>query len=183
MSAARKIITQNVILILALGVAFFLKSLQLTAIVVVFYILTNFLARISEPLKKYKTYLDFFFLTLITFQVIYTTGGLSSPVFFLCYFLLFGVALLFEPSAALSLATIASIFFLLGPRQDMLNDFLQIASVFLISPLALLFGSSYLKLSKEEEKLDIIKEDLKYVDKSSPQENAAVEDMAKTIEA
>jgi hypothetical protein len=183
MSAARKIITQNAILILALALAFFLKSLQLTAVVVIAFILTNFISRVSESVGKYRTYLDFFFLTLITFQIIYTTGGLSSPVFFLSYFLLFGISLLFEPSAALSLATIASIFFLLGPRKDMLNDFLQIASIFLISPIALVFGSQYLKLTKEETKLDIIKEDLKYVDKSTPQENAALDDMQKTIEA
>jgi len=181
MPAVRRIITQNLILLLALTLAFFFKSLQLTAIVVVVYILTNFITRTSESAKKYKTYLDFFFLTLITFSIIFATGGLTSPVFFLSYFLLFGVSLLFEPSAALSLATISSIFFLLNPRQDMLAELLQIASLFLISPIALIFGSQYLKIIEEERKLAVISKDLEYIDQSSPQESQAVEEIKKEI--
>jgi len=182
MPTAKRILIQNAILLVALGIAFFLRSLQLTAFVVVLYFIIGAVSRTSEPMKKYKTYVDFFFLTLITYQIVYTTGSLSSPVFFLSYFLLFGVALLFEPSAALSLATISSIFFLLGPRKDMLADFLQIASIFLISPIALLFGSQYIKIVEEEKSKDIIREDIKFIDKSTPQESQAVEEIEKEIE-
>jgi hypothetical protein len=93
---------------------------------------------------------------LVIYLIIFATGGLSSPVFFLNYFLLFAVALLFEPSAALSLATISSIFFLITPRTDLFTELLQLGSLFLITPLALIFGSQYIKLLQSEEKNEVL---------------------------
>lgn len=181
MSTAKRIAIQNLTLLLALSVAFFFKSLQLTSLVVMVYLVIHLLSPRFPSLKKNKTSFDFFFLTLVTYQIIFTTGSLSSPVFFLSYFLLFAVSLLFEPSAALSLATFSSVFFLLGPRHDLLTDLLQIASIFLITPVALLFGSQYIKLVSKEQAMKVIGEDLKFIDNSTPQETQAVEEIKKEL--
>ena len=63
----------------------------------------------------------------------------------------------------------------------MLADFLQIASIFLISPIALLFGSQYLKIAQDEKVKDIIREDIKSVDNSTPEEAKAVEEIVKEL--
>jgi len=175
MPSVQKLVSQNSVLILALSLAYFFNSLQLTALVVLLYLLSQFLLKQSTVMAKNKTYFDFFCLTLIVFCLIFATGGLSSPVFFLSYFLLFGIVLLFEPSAALALATIASVFLLLHPRGELLPELLQIASLFLISPLALIFGSQYLKLKQQQAiKIDIAQK-LEAVDNSTPSEKEAIE--------
>lgn len=162
--SALKIVKQNIILLIPLGLAFLWTknailantSLQLTAFCVIVFFLLQVLSKKITRLSKNKASLDFLLLTLVIYLVIFSTGGLLSPVFFLNYFLLFAVSLLFEPSAALSLTTMSSFFFILNPRVELLTELLQLGSLFLITPLALIFGSQYIKLSQEKEKVETL---------------------------
>jgi hypothetical protein len=96
-------------------------------------------------------------ITLAVYLIVFATGALFSPVFFLVYFLLFGIALLFEPSAAFSLAIISAAFLLLTPRKDFWPEILQLLSLFLISPLAIIFGTQYIKLQQSEQNVEMLK--------------------------
>jgi len=169
---AIRTVAQNALLVASLGIAFFWSqnsnlsdlSLQFISFVVIVFFITQFLGEKSEFLKNNKSTIDFILLTLVVFLIIFSTGGLLSPVFFLVYFLLFAVSLLFEPTAALSLATISSIFLLLNPRKELFSELLQLSSLFLISPLALAFGSQYIKILQNNEKIRVLADEGKVLE-------------------
>src|SRR3989339_523117 len=62
-------------------------SLTLIGFLIICYSIIHFIS------KKRQGF-DVFFLSLITFLLVFSTGAINYPVFFLLYFLLFGVALL-----------------------------------------------------------------------------------------
>jgi len=114
-------------------------NLQLVAFLIIFYFGSRFFVR--------KTEIDMAVLSLLIFILVFTTGALASPLFFLVYFLLFGLALLFEPAASLFLAFFLTVLFLAIPEgTDILHELLQLASLFMLVPLAVIFGKQYLKL-------------------------------------
>jgi hypothetical protein len=58
------------------------------------------------------------------------TGSLASPFFFLCYFLLFAVAMLYEIEATLVLTGVLVLFFMFLPNPN----WTQIISLIMITP-------------------------------------------------
>ncbi|MGB9911597.1 MAG: hypothetical protein ACPLKP_03310 [Microgenomates group bacterium] len=167
-----KFLLHSLFLFVAVFLAFFwtssptlsLYTLQLIGLFVFLFFLNQFLRR--QPKTKTKINqrallaVDGIILTLVIMLLVYSTGGLTSPLFFLVYFLMFGLALLFEPLITLSLAGVMVLLFLLTPtKQEPLNEFLQLFSLLLITPLALFFGNQYLKLLESEEKIKILKEE------------------------
>lgn len=118
-------------------------NLQLVAFLLIVYFGSRFFVK--------KPVIDMSALSLLTFILVFATGALSSPLFFLLYFLLFGLALLFEPASSLFLVILLTVLFLLIPEsQDLLPELLQLASLFLIVPLAVIFGKQYIKLKRNE---------------------------------
>ena len=106
-------------------------------------------------LSNYKSEIDLTLLTLIVFLIVFYTGGLDSQLFFLIYFLLFGISMLFEPITSLTLAFIASVFFILG-IENLWTNLFQLGSLFLITPLAIFFGTQYVDLLKSNKKIIVL---------------------------
>jgi len=161
-----KFLLHSLFLIAAVVLAFFWIShpllstytLQLIAVFVLLFFLNQFLAR--HRWGKINLTIDAVVFTMVVMLLVSSTGGLTSPLFFLIYFLMFGLALLFEPLITLSLAAAMILFFLFTPtKQEPLTEALQLFSLLLITPLALFFGSQYLKLLESEEKIKILKEE------------------------
>lgn len=83
-------------------------------------------------------------LTALSFLVtglVFSTGGLNSPVFFLIYFYIFTLAAQTSPSAALSFALILTLFLI--NSLDSPQSVLTLISLPFISPLAHYIGSLY----------------------------------------
>lgn len=131
-------------------------NLQIIALSIICYVLIQYLSRKSNFPANKKSAIDIFILTLVIYLIIFSTGALFSPLFFLIYFLLFGISLILEPSAGFILAIISTIFFLASPRKELWAEFLQLASLFLISPLSLIFGTQYIKVLQDEEKIKVL---------------------------
>lgn len=174
-----KFLLHSLFLIAAVVLAFFWTSsptlsvytLQLIAVFVLLFFGNQFLRRKAEKKFAGKSAgrinftLDALIFTIIVMLLVYSTGGLTSPLFFLVYFLMFGLALLFEPLITLSLTAAMILFFLLTPsKQEPLTEALQLFSLLLITPLALFFGTQYLKLLESEEKIKILKEEKEIVE-------------------
>jgi len=177
--SAKNLIVHNLTLFLAVGFAYLWTfsastskySLQLVALFAIIYIALQVASKKFGSIKNKLLY-DFLLLTIIVFLIVFSTGALFSPLFFLIYFLLFAIALLFEPSAAFSLAIIATIFLLLTPRKEILVELIQIGSLYLIAPLANIFGTQYIKLLEDEEKIEVLKDQEKMLeDEVERQEN------------
>jgi hypothetical protein len=165
----KKFLSHSALLTLVVASSFFWTknpvtssfSLQLVALIIALFILFSFLSRKSSHdfFQKHKLTIEITLSTFVTYLLIFSTGVLFSPLFFLIYFLLFGLALLFEPAIAISLAIISTVFFLLTPRKDLLAEILQLASLFMITPLAAIFGKQYIKLIQNEQKIKILEEE------------------------
>jgi len=90
--------------------------------------------------------------TLIVLGIVNSTGGLTSPFFFLIYFLLFSLSLILEPVISVT-STIALItFFLLNlPQNQDIKALLPIISLAFITPFAMYMGQEHIESQKSQE--------------------------------
>ncbi|MFH1601468.1 MAG: hypothetical protein ABIB61_00745 [Candidatus Shapirobacteria bacterium] len=116
-------------------------NLQLIAGLVIIWFLKHKLF-CQEQNLTHKT-IDALILTIVILLLVFATGGASSPLFFLIYFLLFGLSFLFEPPITITLAFILLVF--LTPTVQNSQEIAALLSLFLITPLALYFGQLYLR--------------------------------------
>lgn len=130
-------------------------SLQIIALLVLLYIGGELILNHTNFIK-YKKEFDTFFLSTIILSIVFSTGAITSPLFFLLYFLLFGVSLFFVPGTSIFLVVLISVFLMFTPKKEILYEFLQISSLFLVVPLAHIFGSTYKKLLTDEEKIKVL---------------------------
>ncbi len=111
--------------------------------------------------------------TISVLLICASTGGLSSPLFFLNYFLLFELSLLLEPAIAVVLSLLLIVFYFFSHQVgSSLIYLVELLAFPFMTPLAFLFGKIYLKeenqkkeiknLSKKIEKLEeeLIEEEL-----------------------
>ena len=128
-------------------------NLQLMAAFILFYFLSHFLSKSGATTAT----IDAVIFTAVILLLVHTTGDLTSPVFFLIYFLLFAVALLFEPLISLTL-TGALIAFFLQPTITPTMA-IQLFSIVLILPLAIFVGRQYLKVLAAKDEIKILKKE------------------------
>jgi len=103
--------------------------------------------------------LGIFLLNSLIFLLIFTTGSLNSPLFFILYFLAFGIAFVFDPT--LVFVFIIGTLIIFVPdflKSDLAINSLKLGSVALISPLAYFFGREYQKSDLQNEEMLQIKE-------------------------
>jgi hypothetical protein len=120
-------------------------TLQLIAGLILVYFFKN----LKKPKASYRQYdkvnksLDALILTMVILLLVFSTGGLNSPLFFLVYFLLFGISFLFEPPLSIGLSLILIVFFLTEVKSA--NQLVQLVSLVFVAPLAWFFGQQYLQ--------------------------------------
>ncbi len=121
-------------------------GLQIAALMMTVYVGVSFLIRKHILSIDLKVTLDVLVFSLTISLLVFTTGGFTSPVFFLSYFLLFGVALFSSPITATAITVTFALLFIVAPKGDFWLDLLQIGSLLAIAPLSVLFGKQYLKV-------------------------------------
>lgn len=124
-------------------------GLQVAALMLAIYAGVSFLIRKRILSTDLKITLDVLVFSLTISLLIFTTGGFTSPVFFLSYFLLFGVALFSSPITATAITITFALLFLAAPKADFWLDLLQIGSLLAITPLSVIFGKQYLKVLED----------------------------------
>ena len=176
-----KFLLHTLFLIIAVALAFFWTSnpsfsyynLQLIAVFILFFFINQILARHHR--HKINLTIDAVIFTVIILLLVISTGGLTSPLFFLIYFLMFGLALLFEPLISVSLTAVIVLFFLFTPtKKEPLNELLQLFSLLLITPVALFFGKQYLKVLQDEEKIKILEEEEEIIEEQMEKEETNI---------
>jgi signal transduction histidine kinase len=162
-----KIVLQALVLIFSFVFVFVWKetplvnyTVALSGVLIVGYILLS--AR-----KKGKGFINMggegpwgiFFLNTVILLLIFSTGGIDSVLFFLLYFLGFGIAFVFEPM--LIFVFVLGVILIFVPdaiKGDLLVNSLKLGSLLLISPLAFFFGIEYRKNDKEDEAIEALEE-------------------------
>lgn len=102
---------------------------------------------------------DIVILIISILLLISVSGNIYSPLFFLIYFLGFGITFIFEPISVIIFATSALLYFLPEAiKNGSIESFLRIGSILLIAPLAFFFGEDVKEKNQDEEKLEELKE-------------------------
>lgn len=127
-------------------------TLQLVGLLTLLYIGTHSLRRKYPKLfHRSSVTLDLTVLTSMILLLVTETGALTSPLFFLLYFLLFATSMLYEIEATLVLTGTLILYFLFLPGTN-LSDLMhlsQLGALIMITPLALFTGHQY-EVSLEE---------------------------------
>ena len=162
-----KILLHSLVLVLSFVFVFVWKetplvnyTVALSGVLIILYILVS--AR-----KKGKGFLEMggegpwgiFFLNTVILLLIFSTGAIDSTLFFLLYFLGFGVAFVFEP--AVTFVFVLGVILVFIPdaiKGDLLVNSLKLGSLLLISPLAFFFGSEYRKNDKQTTEIEALEE-------------------------
>ncbi|MDP3955561.1 MAG: hypothetical protein Q8Q15_04355 [bacterium] len=129
-----------------------LYTLQATAVLVLVYFANQFFGRH----RGFGLAIDGLIFTTITLLLVSQTGGLASPLFFLFYLLLFGLALFFEPIPTLVFSIMLVAFF--AGQAKNLEGIVQLASLVIITPLALFFGKQYVQLLEKEKEIKLLEQ-------------------------
>ena len=90
--------------------------------------------------------------------MIFSTGGINSALFFVLYFLCFGIAFVFNPLTIFVFVLGTVLIFVPYIEPDLATNLLKLGSLALISPLAYFFGREYKKGDLQDEKINAIKE-------------------------
>jgi hypothetical protein len=100
-----------------------------------------------------------FVLNTLIFIIIFSTGSINSILFFLLYFLAFGIAFVFEPSVTFIFVLGAILIFIPDMlKSDLTANLLKVGSLLLISPLAYFFGKEYRRSDNEEAEIEALDE-------------------------
>jgi hypothetical protein len=98
-------------------------------------------------------------LNTLIFLLIFTTDSFNSPLFFLIYFLGFGIAFVFEPIMTFAFLIGAILVFIPDiSKGDLTQNILKLSSVILIAPLAYFFGKEFRKTEEDEQELEELRE-------------------------
>jgi hypothetical protein len=121
-------------------------SLQLSAMLLITLILSRHYMKLPSFKLAESTISTMCVILLTTY-----TGGLMSPFFFLNVFLLFELSLLLEPVIPLFLSAMLGIFYFFSHQTGSPPySFFALLSFPLMTPLAYLFGQTYLKVSNQK---------------------------------
>jgi len=103
-------------------------------------------------------FLGVFLLNTLIFLLIFSTGGINSALFFVLYFLCFGIAFVFNPLTIFVFIIGSILIFVPEISVDLTTNLLKLGSLALISPLAYFFGKAYKRADIQDEKINAIEE-------------------------
>lgn len=133
-------------------------NLQLTGALILVYFGSGFIFRGT----KRSPFLATVLLVSIVLLLVFSTGGLSSPIFFVLDFLLFAIALLIAPYQAITTSILLIAIFLCQNYQNLSSQaIINIISLALMTPLANVFGKNYLRFLESEGKITVLCEAIK----------------------
>jgi hypothetical protein len=142
-----------------LSILFFLLS-SLTAYLISISSYSNFIPQIIALvsiififISLFKKHFSLHLISFIISLTIFYTNGLTSPFFFLVYFLLFTVAFQNPPTTTLSLSL--TLILLLSQSLDSPESLIPLLSLLLITPLSWFIGKQYLDKNKVDTDISI----------------------------
>ena len=149
----------------------------LAGLVLAYFAITFFRKKRNPKAESFSSGSDIFILNTAIILLITITGNLYSPLFFLLYFLGFGITFIFEPVTVFVFAIgVILVFLPEALKNGSIESYIRIGSVALISPLAYFFGREYKDRDEEEAEIESMK------DRSQEAANTISQDIKKVLE-
>src|SRR3989344_5192586 len=118
---------------------------------------------------------EIFFISTIVLLMIEITGGIDSPVYFLNYFLLFGLPLISTPLTSLIFAGSIILFYIPELIRSFNTDILlRIGSILLLLPLSYFLSNELMKRQRENA---LLKEKAKEIEKNAEELEVEEDDL------
>ncbi len=162
-----KFLYHSILLIIAFAVIFGWSqtiltnyTIQFLAFLIVTYFVSSFIRRKrKKDSPQFGADSDIILLTIAIFLTITITGDIYSPLFFLLYFLGFGITFIFQPATVIIfvLGTFA-VFLPEALKNGSLESFIRLSSIIIIAPLAFFFGEGYREKETAEDELEAMEE-------------------------
>jgi hypothetical protein len=139
--------------------------IQIIGLLILFYfVITFFRRKYQKNSENFSSASDIFIINTTVILLIIATGSIYSPIFFLTYFLCFGITFIFEPITVFVFAIGAILIFLPQALQNhSLESFIKLGSIMLIAPLGFFFGKEYKDRATLAKKVDKTKEEAKNI--------------------
>lgn len=97
---------------------------------------------------------EIFIILVSILLIVFLAGGIRSPIFFLTYFVLFGIAFIFEPIMILFfLICLGAVFMPQVLQDDIFGNSLKLGSLIFLTPIAFFFGREYRRREKLQQKV------------------------------
>lgn len=162
-----KFVGQSLLIILAFVFVFVWQqgpfsdfTIPILGFLVFVYVLTTLSKKGKSPTSIAGGSFDIPILITIILLLIFSTGGLTSSLFFLLYFLGFGIAFIFEPATVFVFVIAAFLIFLPDAlKADYTQSFIRTISLIFISPLAFFFGKQYREKNDEDIAMEGMQQD------------------------
>lgn len=122
---------------------------------------------------RHRSYLilDACAFTFLVSVLVLTTGGITSPFFFLIYFLVCAIALLIDWPTALAASLGYICFFIFSlPVGSIAGHLIPLGSIALLTPFAILLGQEHHKLLQEENKIHQMEKIQAYLENENSKE-------------
>ena len=174
------ILVSTSLVLIIVNTSFSLYLTQILAFIVAISILVIVIKKRKNKEILSGSLLEVFGITTSIFLTIFHTDAVNSPLFFLLYFLLFGIAFLMEPYAVFIF--LAGILILFVPKMLPGIDVAELARVggiILISPIAYFFGREFQRREKLEKDIEEKAEKIMEVAKDV-KDNNILEDYSNT---
>ena len=130
-------------------------NLQLTGVLTLLYFGFKFFFRPSN--QKALNLPSTIILNTICLLLIFSTGGLTSPLFFLLDLLFFALALLFEPIQAIVASSLIVIIFIVQNYTALdTNKIINLVSLILMTPIAVIFSRNFIEVLESKGKIKVL---------------------------
>jgi hypothetical protein len=158
-----KLLWQTLVIIVSFVLVFVWEKTTLTQFTVPAIGFLIFLYIITSAKSKWKlslnSYIGIFVLNTTVLLLIFETGLFNSPLYFILFFILFGIAFVFDARMVfLFLLGVVILFLPLGLKENAMENLLKLGALGLISPLAYFFGNLYQRQDKKDEETEKMKE-------------------------
>ncbi len=138
-------------------------SSYILAILIVFSIIYITLTKRSKTREQLFTgsLPEVFGLVSVVLLIVSSTNGLSSPLFFFLYFVLFGISFLARPTSSLIFLLGIILYFIPEAFEAKTTEnFIKLGSLVLIGPIAYFFGREYERRSLLTDKIEAKTDDI-----------------------
>lgn len=153
-----KLVVQSLILLGSIAFVFVWQNsplasytIPLLGFLVFLFLLLSARKKGFNPIVGNNELFGVFTLNTVILLLILSTGEFSSPLYFLLYFVEFGIAFVFEPPLVfLFVVCVTALFISNALQNDPTGNIIRLGSLALLSPLAFLFGKEYKQKEKTQ---------------------------------
>lgn len=118
-----------------------------------FFIILFLAKKISLPSGGHWNIIESCLFTFIIMFTVFTTGGGSSPFFFLVFFLVFSISLLLEPQVSLSITLFITLLLVFtAPADTNIKTMLPIFSLAFLAPFAMTLSQERIEIERLKKK-------------------------------